>query len=264
MNLLLNAIEATEPNSGAVRITTSQAPISAARLARARLGAELGEGDYVIFEVADNGCGIPSGIRERIFDPFFTTKFTGRGLGLAAVLGIVRAHKGAIEIESEPGRGSTFRLFFPVCAEPVAPAAPADPAAPFSGTGRTILIADDEQILRETMRDLIQRLGYTVYLAADGAAAVELFRLHHKKLDAVLLDFAMPHLDGAAAFDAMHAIDPRPPIILMSGYSEEEALHRFSGRGLAGFIQKPFPIQVLLSTLAAVLSRNHSVGQGHR
>ncbi len=253
MNLLLNAAEATEPATGTIRVTTCSGHIEAARLARAHLGAELPSGEYIAVEIADNGCGIPREIQERIFDPFFTTKFTGRGLGLAAVLGIVRAHSGAIEVESEPGHGAKFRLFFPACAEPAAAPPPTPAAAPFTLSDHTILIVDDEQVLRETMRDLLQRLGYTVFLAADGAEAVALFRLRHAEIDAVLLDLSMPNVDGAAAFDAMREIDAAPHIILMSGYSQDEAVQRFAGRGIAGFLQKPFAVESLLSTLASVL-----------
>jgi PAS domain S-box-containing protein len=254
MNLLLNAAEATEPGTGTIRVSTCSGHVDAARLARMHLGADLPSGEYVVLELADNGCGIPREIQARIFDPFFTTKFTGRGLGLAAVLGIVRAHSGAIEVESEPGHGATFRLYLPACAEPVATPPPPSAAPAFPNTERTILIVDDEQVLRETMRDLLQRLGYTVFLAADGAAAVELYRLRHAEIDAVLLDLSMPVLDGAAAFDAMRAIASEPLIILMSGYSQDEAVQRFEGRGIAGFLQKPFAVEALLSTLATVLA----------
>jgi PAS domain S-box-containing protein len=254
MNILLNAIEATEPGMGVVRIATRATHYEAKRLAQAQITAELPDGDYVVLEISDNGCGIPPEIHSRIFDPFFTTKFTGRGLGLAAVQGIVRAHQGAIEFESAPGRGSTFRVLLPASREPVAspgtpPAFPAD-----AGRGRTVLIVDDEDVLRETVRELVQRLGYTVLAAGDGLSAIEIYRKRHAEIDAVLLDLSMPHIDGAATFDALHAIDPKPQVILMSGFSEEEAIQRFQGRGVAAFLQKPFPIRTLLATLASVLA----------
>ena len=254
MNLLLNAIEATEPGTGVVRVATRVEYVDEPRLAQARITGELPAGDYVVLEIADNGCGIPPEIHNRIFDPFFTTKFTGRGLGLAAVQGIVRAHHGAIEFESTPGGGATFRILLPASAEPVAAPSAQPLLAPCDGRGRTVLIVDDEEVLRDTVRELVQRLGYTVLAAADGLSAIEIFRQRHREIDAVLLDLSMPHFDGAATFDALHAIDPGPRVILMSGFSEDEAVQRFRGRNVAAFLQKPFPIQTLLATLASVLS----------
>ena len=253
MNLLLNAAEATEAVAGRIRISTRREPLDSARLARARLGAELPAGDYLVLEVADNGCGIPAEIQDRLFDPFFTTKFTGRGLGLAAVLGIVRAHHGAIEVESRPGEGACFRILLPACADPAAPAAPHRAATALAGAGRVLLVADDERVLRETIRDFLVSLGFTVHLAADGRQAVALFRAHHRELAAVLLDLSMPHLDGAAAHAEMQNIDSTCPVILMSGYSEDEAVQRLATRGIARFLQKPFAMKSLLDALAAVL-----------
>ncbi len=253
MNLLLNAAEATEPKTGTIRVGTRHERLRAKRLARAHLGADLPGGDYVILEVADNGAGISRDIQERIFDPFFTTKFTGRGLGLAAVLGIVRAHHGAIEVESEPGRGATFRVFLPACAQPAAILPPAAPPAPLDGRGRTLLIADDERVLRETMRELLEQFGFEVLIAADGREAVEIFRQNHRNIAATLLDFSMPQVDGAAAFAEIRALAPASPVVLMSGYSREEAIARFDGQGLSGFLQKPFAMEALVQTLAAVL-----------
>ena len=254
MNLLINAAEATGPAGGIIRVTTTNLQLTSDRLARAHLGPDLPGGRYTLLEVADNGCGISRDLQERIFDPFFTTKFTGRGLGLAAVLGIVRAHEGAIEVESEPGRGATFRVFLPTTTEPVHSTQPVHaPARRLLGRGRTLLIADDERLLRETVRDLLQRLGFEVIVAADGAEAVVLFGQHREKLAAVLLDLTMPETDGVAAFAAIHELAPRMPVVLMSGYSRDEAVERFEHRGLAGFLQKPFAAEALLEVLALAL-----------
>ena len=254
MNLLINATEATGPVGGVIRVTTANAQLDPVRLARAHLGPELPAAHYVVLEVADNGCGISRDLQERIFDPFFTTKFTGRGLGLAAVLGIVRAHEGAIEVESEAGQGAVFRVFFPATDEPLhtAPTVPAPPHR-LAGRGRTVLVADDERILRETVRDLLERLGFEVITAADGAEAVALFRQHHESIAAVLLDLTMPEVDGAEACAAIHGLVPAMPVVLMSGYSREEALAHFEHRGLAGFLQKPFAADALIEILATAL-----------
>ncbi|MBK8479241.1 MAG: response regulator [Opitutaceae bacterium] len=252
MNLLINATEAAEPTGGVIRVTTANAQLDPVRLARAHLGPELPAAHYVVLEVADNGCGISRDLQERIFDPFFTTKFTGRGLGLAAVLGIVRAHDGAIEVESEPGRGAVFRVFLPASNEPVRATPPITPRR-LAGRGRTVLVADDERLLRETLRDLLGHLGFEVITAADGAEAVALFHQHRDRLAAVLLDLTMPNIDGVAAFSAIHSLAPGLPVVLMTGYNREEALERFAEHGLAGFLQKPFAAEDLLETLAATL-----------
>ncbi len=253
MNLLINATEAAEPSGGVIRVATANAQLDPVRLARAHLGPELPAAHYVVLEVADNGCGISRDLQERIFDPFFTTKFTGRGLGLAAVLGIVRAHDGAIEVESEPGRGAVFRVFLPACNEPVRAAPTArPPLRPLAGRGRTLLVADDERLLRETLRDLLGHLGFEVITAADGAEAIALFHQHRASLAGVLLDLTMPKVDGVTAFGAIHALAPELPIVLMTGYSREEALERFAQHDLAGFLQKPFAAEALLEILATV------------
>ena len=254
MNLLLNAAEATAPADGTIRVSTANIQLDSARLARAHLGPDLPAARYVVLEVADNGCGISRDVQERIFDPFFTTKFTGRGLGLAAVLGIVRAHAGAIEVESEPGQGTLFRVFLPATDKPVhaRPKTPPPPRRP-AGRGRAVLVADDERLLRETVRDLLERHGFEVIVAADGAEAVALFRQHREQLAAVLLDLTMPGVDGVAAFATIHTLAPTLPVVLMSGYSREEAVERFEQRGLAGFLQKPFATESLLEVLDSVL-----------
>ncbi len=253
VKLVTNASEAIGARSGNVTVRTGTADIDRAFLDGAKLAPNLAEGRYVFLEVADDGAGMAPEIQARIFDPFFTTKFAGRGLGLAAVLGIVRAHGGAVHVTSLPGRGSVFRLIFPLvagAADPVPPAAA--PAPAWRGTGQ-ILVVDDEESVRDTAAIALRRLGFTVDVAADGRAAVECFAADPARFTAVLMDLTMPHLDGEQAFLRMREIRPDIRVILMSGFNQQDAVARFRGKGLSHFLQKPFQYSDLVSALHAVL-----------
>ena len=190
--------------------------------------------------------------KARIFDPFFSTKFTGRGLGLAAVLGIVRGHKGAIKVYTEPDRGSTFKILLP-CAQGSAELPPAETAVEgWKGTGE-ILVVDDEASVRAVTARILEAFGFSVIVASDGAEGVETFRQHADRLVAVVLDMTMPRLNGEETFREIRRIRPDARVLLMSGYSEQDATDRFSGKGLAGFLQKPFTPAKLISKLRAII-----------
>jgi PAS domain S-box-containing protein len=260
MNLIVNASEAIGDHPGVVAISTGSLDCDQGYLQRSRLKEKPAPGAYVFIEVRDTGCGMDEETKDRLFDPFFTTKFTGRGLGMAAVLGIVSGHKGAIMVESEPGRGATIRVMFPASdlGEPVKGKKPGVSAmegegaamGPISGT---VLVADDEDMVRDLCKSMIERLGYKVMTACDGEEAVKIFRENASEIVCVILDLTMPRLDGMAAFDELRHIKADVKVILSSGYDEREATERFTGKGLAGFIKKPYQLSILRAELGRVL-----------
>ncbi|MBI2767811.1 MAG: PAS domain S-box protein [Chloroflexi bacterium] len=261
MNLVVNGSDAIGPNAGVVRVTTGVRHATREYLASAYLSPDLPEGQYVFIEVADSGTGMDSETLPRIFDPFFTTKFTGRGLGLAAVLGIVRGHKGAIIVDSAPGMGTTFTLLLPAVTKAADEPAPAPAATEHWRGAGAVLIVDDEATVRAVTARAVETFGFTALQAGDGLAGVALFAARHADIACVLLDMTMPAMHGEEALQAMRAIDPGANVILMSGFSEQDATGRFEGKGLAGFIQKPYDLATLRDMLkAATEPKRHSAG----
>jgi PAS domain S-box-containing protein len=252
MNLVINASEAVGEKSGFISITTGLTRADSAYLAGTFYAPDLPEGDYVFLEVADNGGGMPPEVQSRIFDPFFTTKFTGRGLGLAAVLGIVRGHKGALKVFSEEGWGTTFKILLP-CAEGAADAATRAPAlaASWRSEGR-VLVIDDEETVRVIAARMLEACGFTTQLADNGRSGMEAFSAANGEFSFVMLDLTMPHMDGEQTFRAMLAQRPDVRVLLMSGFNEQDAIGRFAGQGLAGFIQKPFTLPALREKLQRI------------
>jgi PAS domain S-box-containing protein len=261
MNLLTNASEAVGDSPGTITLVTGSVHADRQYLAGAFVDEDLPEGDYVFLDVSDTGCGMDAETQARIFDPFFSTKFSGRGLGLAAVLGIVRGHRGAVRVYSEPGHGTAVKVLFP--AADVAgqgthePAAPAEGAASistegFRGSG-TVLVIDDEPSVRDVARAILEKAGFEVLVAASGREGLERFRACADRIVAVLLDMTMPDLAGEEVFAELRSIRPGVPVILSSGYNEQDATRRFAPSGLAGFIQKPYLPADLLSKVRAAL-----------
>ena len=254
MNLVINASDAIGDRSGVISIVTGMMRADEDYLRSAYLSPDLPAGDYVYIEVSDTGCGMSKETMSRIFDPFFTTKFTGRGLGLAAVLGIVRAHKGALKVYSEEGRGSTFKLLLP-CVEGGAEAAGANADASGGWVGKgTVLVVDDEETVRSVAARLLESFGFKTILAQDGRDALDKFKLHQENIRMVLMDLTMPHMDGEQAFRELRKMSPEVRVLLMSGFNEQDAINRFTGKGLAGFIQKPFKRQELMEKLKGILA----------
>lgn len=255
MNLLANASEAIGEGPGLVTLSTGRLVCTEEYLAQSLIPPAPPEevpepGLHVYFEVSDTGCGIDEETRARIFEPFFTTKFMGRGLGMAAVLGIVRGHKGAIMLDSVVGKGSTFRVLFPVVE-----GKHADDAADTGDRTQhgTVLVIDDEESVRLLTRAMLERQGFKVLCAADGIEGVEVFRDADTEIACVILDLTMPRMDGEACFEALRQIKEDVRVILASGYNEQELSQRYAGRGLAGFIQKPFNKKELKEKLTEVL-----------
>ena len=260
MNLVINGAEAIGPEGGTVLVRTFAQAVDEAYIASLSSAGELLKpGSHVMLEVSDNGCGMNEQTLQKIFDPFFTTKFAGRGLGLSAVLGIVRAHKGALNVYSQPGRGTTFKLLFPVFGEaPALEITPAAEASKLAGCG-TVLIVDDEEMVRHTARHTLERYGYRTLVAENGQQAVETYQ-RERNVSLVLLDLTMPIMGGEEALRQLKTIDPGVRVLLSSGYNETEALERFAGEGLAGFIQKPYTATGLAESVKHVMGRPRSHG----
>ncbi len=253
MNLVINASEAIGERDGLITLSTGHLNVDERYLAQAQLGTELRPGHYVYLEVGDNGAGMPPETLARIFDPFFTTKFTGRGLGLAAVHGIVRGHEGAIKVYSEPDRGTTFKLFFPAAAGSAETLTAPAPLAPSWRSSGRLLVVDDEESVRQVATRIGQMLGFTVDTAVDGLEGLECFTRQPASYALVLLDLTMPRLDGEETFRRLRALQPDVRVVLMSGFNKVDAMNRFVGKGLAGFVQKPFEVATLTAELRRVL-----------
>jgi len=252
MNLVINASDAIGDKSGVIAINTGVMHADRAYLSGTCLDEDMPEGRYVFLEVSDTGCGMDEETRKRIFDPFFTTKFTGRGLGMSAVLGIIRGHRGALKLYSELGRGTTFKMLLPVSDQRVENAdATADNGEVWQGCG-TVLIVDDEETICETAAMMLEGMGFSTLTARDGEEGVEVYRQHQQEITAVLLDMTMPKLDGKGTFRELKRINKDVRVILSSGYNEQDATSHFSGKGLAGFIQKPYHLDALQEIIRTV------------
>jgi signal transduction histidine kinase len=251
MNLIINASEAIGDAAGTVTVTTRVADVPASAPGGTWIGGTPPPGRYVAFEVADTGCGMNAGTLSRIFDPFFTTKVTGRGLGLALVLGIVRGHAGYLAVDSAPDHGTVFAILFPPSAhieETGAANDGATPAASWTGRG-TVLIVDDEPAVRRLAKVMVERCGFDTLLAEDGEEALRVFRANQGVVTGVLLDLSMPRMGGRETLCELRRLDPGVPILLSSGYPEQDPVP-----GATGFVQKPYRLATLSEALRAALS----------
>jgi two-component system CheB/CheR fusion protein len=250
MNLVINGAEAVGVEGGSLHVSTGVT----------HLGSDdENQPDGVYFEVRDSGCGMDQATQQKIFDPFFTTKFTGRGLGLAAVSGIVRRLKGRLDVDSSPGEGSTFRIVFPgLPTQLMEPKVERKgvPKGELHGTG-TILVVDDDPLVRRLASAVLERYGYSVLIAENGREAVTVFRQNAETITAVLLDLTMPVMGGGEAFHLMNEICPDIPVIISSGYGESAVREQFTS-ALAGVINKPYTVAELIEKIAAVLAHNKS------
>jgi len=247
MNLVINAADAIGGKTGLISVRTYACEAGAELLRQAMGRPELPAGLYVGLEVTDNGSGMSPETLARIFEPFFTTKFSGRGLGLAAVQGIVQSHHGALFVESQPGVGSIFRLLLPATEGPAVSSTPPFPVSATPGRlNGLVLVVDDEESVRNIIGAVLESAGATTVRAAGGEEALALLHMHGNRVALVLLDMTMPGLSGEETLRRLHLLDIRPPVILMSGYSETETMKRTTALGVAGFVQKPFEIATLI------------------
>jgi PAS domain S-box-containing protein len=255
MNLITNAAESIETLPGHITLSTGLQICDQLCLSMSRLEERPAPGSFVYLEVCDNGAGMNEQIQDRIFDPFFTTKFTGRGLGMSAVLGIVRAHSGALFLDSSLAMGTTIRVIFPVDVTPPEPktgfTVAATPVADESSLSGTALIVDDEKSVLKICVTMVNQCGLRTITAVDGASAINIFRRQCDEIDLVLMDLTMPNMDGIEAMNELRSIKPDIKIILSSGFNEQEIDERISLQAPSGFIRKPY----LLKSLEAELRR---------
>ncbi len=252
MNLVINASEAIGDRDGTIAVSAAARECDRAALDGAIAEPPLAPGRYVVLEVADTGAGMTAETRAKIFDPFFTTKFTGRGLGLSAVLGIVRGHRGGIQCESAPGRGTTFRLFFPAAGRAAERTAESSRTADLWRGRGTVLVVDDESSILQMARQMLKTMGFAVLTAADGRSALDVFQDAKEPIDLVLLDRTMPHMDGDETFRELMKIAPELRVVMTSGYSEQAVAGL--GDRLAGFLQKPYRFDELRTAVRRALA----------
>jgi PAS domain S-box-containing protein len=254
INLITNASEAIGDEDGVIRITTSLQRCDRRYLDSISIHEKLPEGDYVRLEVSDTGCGMDEGTRERLFEPFFTTKFAGRGLGLASVLGILRAHRGAAEIQSEPGHGTRFRVLLPAMTGLAMPPINEIVASGASAAGRVLLV-DDEESVRKVAKLMLEASGFSVLTASSGRDAIEMFQRAAEDIVCIILDVTMPGMDGLETLEQLRQVRRDVRVILTSGFTEEEIAPRVAGEGPAGFLKKPYNPAQLSDKVTEVLER---------
>jgi len=243
MNLVINASEAMGKSGGTIVVKTGSMQVDKAYLASSLHKVGTSIGNFIYMEVSDSGCGMDFDTQKKIFDPFFTTKFTGRGLGMSAVLGIVNGHNGILNLYSELGKGTVFKIAFPVSSSvnTAITEQQHDTEVITSGSGK-VLVIDDEEDIRQIACLLLEDMGYRVVTAEDGEHGLEVFQKYQQELVGVILDMTMPRMNGEDCFHALYNIAPHVPVILSSGYTEADATSCFQAQELAGFIQKPYQI----------------------
>ncbi|GLH74430.1 hypothetical protein GETHLI_29320 [Geothrix limicola] len=252
MNLVINAADAIGEAEGTIQLETGLQTLDEGELAELFPGQTMEPGTFLTLDVSDDGSGIPPEILNRIFDPFFTTKTRGRGLGLSTMHGILRAQGGGIHICTEPGRGTTFRVFLPELAEGSAVHETRAEARPWRGHG-TVLVVDDDDVVRATVRAQVESMGFQTLEARDGLEALNAYAGHAGHVDLVIMDFTMPHLDGREALEGIRAMDPQALVILCSGYEEDAAPQEGAVETPSTFLQKPFRMEDLRRAVREVM-----------
>ncbi len=255
MNLIINASESLGEQNGYISLTTGVKFCDQSYLDELMYRADLKEGLYTFLQVSDTGLGMDEHVIKHLFDPFFTTKFTGRGLGLAAVLGIIRGHHGGIKILSTPGKGSTFTVYFPIIGEKDEEIIEkmASTQKNWKAEG-TVLLVDDEESVRAVAKLMLEKIGYSVFTASNGEEALQIYQKLQNQIHYVLLDLTMPQMDGEETYNELIKIRPGVKVILTSGFTEQEISTRFKSKGLSGFIQKPYTLSGLRDCFKSIPS----------
>jgi two-component system cell cycle sensor histidine kinase/response regulator CckA len=248
MNLIINASDAIGQAPGVITLSTSVLTCDRNYLEAVDIKERLEPGRYVCVEVADTGCGMDEAVRSRIFDPFFSTKTSSRGLGLAAVRGIMSKHRGGIRVYSEPGKGTTFRLLFPVASVPHHESTPAPSSGKWHGSGLVLLVDDEPMLLSVGVR-MLRHLGFETLTAATGLQALETFKEHRDEIRIVVLDWTMPEMDGAETLAQLRRLDPAVPVIIVSGYAPDDLQRRLSGRHVTAIVRKPYNFDEIAAAL---------------
>jgi len=252
MNLIINASEAIGTEQGNITASLAIAVIEAEQNEKDYLGKVITPGSYICLNVTDSGCGMDEGTKRRIFEPFYTTKFTGRGLGMSAVLGIIMAHNGALQLTSQQGVGTTFKVYLPVqSTEPVGDLLPHVSVMPWQGSGTVLLVEDEPQLIM-VAKALIQALGFSVIEAANGQIALELYQKHAEYITLVLTDIGMPVMDGYTLIHELKKLNPELPIIVSSGFGDAEVTSRIH-ETIAGCVSKPYSFDQLREVLKGVV-----------
>jgi CheY-like chemotaxis protein len=254
INLVKNASESIQSKNGLITISTGVTKETEESLSKFYYHKDLVEGQYVFLEIVDNGPGLTTDELQQVFDPFYTTKFIGRGLGLSVVMGIVRGHKGGMQITSEIEKGTKFKIVFPLSKEPVKKEHIVQSTLQWTDEGM-ILICDDEKASLNVIKRMVTKLGFEVILARNGEDAIKQFKTHQDGIDIVILDYTMPKMSGIDAFKEIHKINPNIPVMLSSGYSEKELTNMYKDVGFASFIQKPYTIGLLSDKLFEIIKK---------
>ena len=255
MNLIMNASDSMGGESGEITVRTMTLEAKAGTFADSFLAQDLAPGTYAVLSVSDTGCGMDVATQRRMFDPFYSTKLSGRGLGLASVLGIIRSHGGAIHVLSTKGEGTTVTVGLPIVEgtdghreDPP----PREDREDLQGQGM-ILVVDDEPAVRDVVQASLERIGFDVLLAEDGEQGLELFRANHTSIRLTLLDMTMPGLDGNEVLEGIRSLDPDAPVILSSGHRLEEAAQATEEDGKTSFLQKPYHPPCLFQAIGDML-----------
>jgi PAS domain S-box-containing protein len=257
MNLIINASEACGEEQGEIHISLAQRIVSVGHSDKDYFGTTIPSGTYICLEVTDNGCGMDAETKRKIFEPFYTTKFTGRGLGMSAVLGIIKTHNGAMQLVSQEGKGSTFTVYLPALSSNQngnAMREDAIPSARWQGSG-TILLAEDEEQIVIVAQAMLQKLGFVVITAANGQDALDMYRRNASGITAVVTDLGMPVMGGYTLIRELKTLNPDLPVIISSGFGDTVIASRIAPDDIAGLISKPYNFEQLREVLKKVVER---------